>query len=179
MLVAGCSFALVRAARQEPLSLVADAPWTAFESGPATISTPRTFEFIDERQDVAGLPLPLQIGVLDGLALRAGDLAQVAVVVPDHDAELTVPGLLLLDPSLDAELTLVPRELPEAFVEMGVEADAYAVRRNGAELGITLERRLGPAPDDPCVVLFAAPGALERQASIYARILTEARLSQP
>ncbi len=179
LLVAACSVALVRTAREEPLSLVADGSWTIFEAGPAVVSTPRTFEFVDERQDVAGLPLPLQVGVLDGLALRAGDLAQVMVVVPDHDAKLDVPGLLLLDPALDAELTLVPRELPAAFVEASVEAEAYAVRRNGAELGITLERPLGPAPEDPRVVLFAAPGALERQAAIYARILAETRLSLP
>jgi len=179
LLAAACSLALLRAAREDPLSLIADASWTAFEAGPAIVSAPRTFEFVDERQDVAGLPLPLQVGALDGLALRAGDLAQVMVVVPDHDAELDVPGLLLLDPALDAELTLVPRELPAAFVEASVEAKAYAVRRNGAELGVTLERRLGPAPEDPRVVLFAAPGALQRQSSTYARVLAETRLSLP
>ena len=99
--------------------------------------------------------------------------------VPERDADLSAPGLLLLDPALDAELTLVPMDLPPAFVEAAVEADAYAVRRNGAPLGVTLERRLGPAPEDPRVVLFAAPGALERQGSIYARVVADTSLSLP
>lgn len=179
LLTAACTVALVRTAREDPSSLVERARWTVFEAGPASLSAPRTFEFIDERQDVAGLPLPLQVGVIDGLALRAGELAQIMVVVPDHDADLSRPGLLLLDPRLDAELTLVPMELPQAFVETSAGAHAYAVRRNGAELGVTVERRLGPAPEDPSVVLFAAPGALERQASVYARVLAEASLSLP
>ena len=134
-MITACALALVRTARQRPLSLVAEGAWTVFEAGPATVSAPRTFEFVDEQQEVAGLPLPLQVGVLDGLALRAGDLAQVMVLVPDHDAELSAPGLLLLDPALDAELTLVPTSLPAAFSEASVQADAYAVRRNGVGKG--------------------------------------------
>ncbi len=169
--------ALVRAARESPLSLLADAPWTTFEVGPASVPAPRTFERIDERQDVAGLPLPLHVGVLDGLALRAGHLVQVMVVVPDHDADLSAPGLLRLDPALDAELTLVPAELPDAFLQTAHKAEAHTVRRNGTELGVTVERRLGPAPEDPSVVLFAASEALERQGAIYARVLAEASLS--
>ncbi len=178
LLLAACAVALVRVSREDALTLVARGSWTVFEAGPARVSAPRTFEFIEERQEVQGLPLPLQVGVLDGLALRAGDLAQIMVLVPNHDADLSVPGLLLLDPTLAAELTLTPVPLPPAFSEASVKADAYAVRRNGSELGITLERRLGPGPEDPRVVLFAAPGALERQASIYARVLAEATLSR-
>lgn len=177
LLSLACVLALVRAARESPLSLLADAPWTTFEVGPASVPAPRTFERIDERQDVAGLPLPLHVGVLDGLALRAGHLVQVMVVVPDHDADLSAPGLLRLDPALDAELTLVPAELPDAFLQTAHKAEAHTVRRNGTELGVTVERRLGPAPEDPSVVLFAASEALERQGALYARVLAEASLS--
>ena len=175
VLVGLSGFGLVQSLRSDPLEQLQDASWTTHALGPVAVTTPSTFERIEERQDVPGLPLPIEDGVLDGLALRAGALAQVCVVVPPHGAQPDTPALLLLDPSLDAELTLVPAELPAAFVEAGLEgqAEAHTVRRNGAVLGWTISRRLGATPEDARVVLFAAPGPLERQGAVYARILRE------
>ena len=180
VLVVASGFASVHALRSDPVQQLQRAPWTRHALGPVTVDAPPTFERIEELQDVPGLPLPIARGLLDGLALRAGALAQVAVVVPEHGSPPETPGLLLLDPTLDAELTLVPTALPEAFLAAGLEghAEAHMVRRNGALLGWTVTRRLGATPEDPRVVLFTAPGPLERQGAIYARILRDSAPSR-
>lgn len=173
-----CGFGLARAVLQDPLETLESTPWTVHEVGPVAFATPPTFEPVEERQDVPGLPLPMHVGVTDGLALRSAAQVEFAAVVPEHGVDLDTPGLLLLDPTLDAELTLVPADLPEAFVQAGLSevAEAHTVRRNGARLGWTITRRLGAAPEDPRIVMFAAEEALERQASVYARVLAESGL---
>ncbi|MCR9165238.1 MAG: rhomboid family intramembrane serine protease [Nannocystaceae bacterium] len=178
LLVALSAFALVRSTLEDPLETLQTSPWTVHEVGPVAFVTPHTFEPVLTRQDIPGLPLPMHVGVTDGLALRAAAQVEFAAVVPEHGADLETPGLLLLDPSLDAELTLVPADLPEAFVRSGLAdvAQAHTVRRNGAQLGWTITRRLGAEPEDPRIVMFAAEGALERQASVYARVLAESGL---
>jgi membrane associated rhomboid family serine protease len=174
----GAIVGLVRSTLQDPLETLQSSPWTVHEVGPVVFATPYTFEPVDERQDIPGLPLPMHVGVTDGLALRSAAQVEFAAVVPEHGVDLDTPGLLLLDPALDAELTLVPADLPEAFVEAGLAdvAEAHTVRRNGARLGWTITRRLGAAPEDPRIVMFAAEGALERQASVYARVLAQSGL---
>ena len=165
---------LVRSAATDPVEQVERfASWRTHTVGPVELLAPNTFEFVEERQEVPGLPLPVQVGTLDSLALRAGEMVQFAVVVPEHGADLDAPGLLLLDPGLDAELTLVPADLPEPFLAEGLDgqAQAHRVRRNGVELGWTITRRLGAEPEDPRIVLFAASGPLERQGRVYARAL--------
>lgn len=178
VLVGLSAFGLVRSTLQDPLETLQSSPWTVHEVGPVVFATPYTFEPVDERQDIPGLPLPMHVGVTDGLALRSAAQVEFAAVVPEHGVDLDTPGLLLLDPALDAELTLVPADLPEAFVEAGLAdvAEAHTVRRNGARLGWTITRRLGAAPEDPRIVMFAAEGALERQASVYARVLAQSGL---
>lgn len=178
MLIGLCGFGLARSTVQDPLETVESSPWTVHEVGPVAFATPYTFEPVEARQDVPGLPLPMHVGVTDGLALRSAAQVEFAAVVPEHGVELETPGLLLLDPTLDAELTLVPAELPEAFVRAGLAdvAEAHRVRRNGALLGWTITRRLGAAPEDPRIVMFAAEDALERQAVVYARVLAESGL---
>ncbi|MEM6291359.1 MAG: rhomboid family intramembrane serine protease [Myxococcota bacterium] len=161
----------------DEVAAIHQAAWTESAIGDVRISLPATFEPIEEHSDVPGLPLPLQVGMLDGVALRGGEMVEFATVVPDTDHAEDVPGLLLLDPSLGAELTLVPTPLPEVLRDAGVEDDATAhwVRRNGVRLGLTVTRALGSSPDAPRLVLFAEEGPLERQGSIYGRALASAR----
>ena len=162
----------------DEVAAIQDAAWSEYAIADVRISLPATFERIEERSEVPGLPLPLQAGMLDGVALRGGEMAEFAAVVPHADAEPGVPGLLLLDPSLDAELTLVPTEVPAALRDAGVGEDATAhwVRRNGVRLGLTVARALGPGPEAPRVVFFAAEGPLTRQGSVYGRALASARV---
>lgn len=177
-LAVACTVGLVRSVRRDPVELLQTSAWTEHRVGAVTFATPHTFEVVESAEEVPGLPLPLQVGVLDGLALRAGEMAQISPVVPEHDDDVEVPGLLMLDGSLDAELTLVPAQLPAAFGDAGLaDASAHRVRRNGVELGWTITRSLGAGPEDPRVVLFAARGAMERQAVVYARILASAEPS--
>ena len=172
-----CVVGLVRSATTDPLQTIVEAPRVERRMGPVLLAVPRTFEPIDERQEVQGLPLPVQAGAIDGVAMRAGSLVQVAVVVPEHDDAPDTPGLLLLEPALAAELTLVPTEVPAVFVDAGLErAEAHWVRRNGARLGLTVSTRVGPEAADPRVVLFAPEGPLNRQGTLYAEILTSAVL---
>ncbi len=163
----------------DALHEVQSMPWRTQTLGGVALELPPTFERVEERSEVPGLPLPLHVGMLDGLALRAGDMVQLLVVAPEHEGDPNVPGLLRIDPSLAAELTLVATELPEVFVAAGLGPAVHAhwVRRNGAQLGLAVTRPLGSAPDDPAVVLFADPDALERQGAVYARALAAARVS--
>lgn len=180
-LLAGlCGWGLVRTASEDPTAVIAEGARVSQSLGAVTVSAPRTFEAIEEREEVQGLPLPIQVGLLDGVALRAGALVQVAAVVPDDETDPQTPALLLLDPGLDAELTLVPTDVPEVFVAAGLDdARAYWVRRNGARLGLTVGVRLGPGSRDPRVLLFAPEGPLERQGALYAEVLASAKRSEP
>jgi membrane associated rhomboid family serine protease len=148
----------------------------------AMIEVPSTFERTHEgaeRQNVGRLELPVHKGVVDTVALRGGTLVELFTAVPVEDGEADDPALLLVDPSLRRELSVSDAEPPEAFArayaEAGGEASTlrtFALRRNGVEVAITVERLLSDG--SRIAILAAPPSGLSALPGLYASILAGA-----
>jgi hypothetical protein len=145
--------------------------------GPVHVAVSARFETAVPQAAPRGLALPVQAGLIDEIELRGGALIQVVVTGPAPDREPS--ALLRLDPDLDRELREVPdAPLPEAFGAAWkarapeVSVRVTALRRNGAAVGIVVERPIGRST----VALVAAPAsALDHAAPLYAAILADAR----
>lgn len=148
------------------------------EIGGERRTLPRPFAAVTERADVAGLPLPLQPGAVDTLAVRRGD--QVQLVAAHLDA---APGpkstvLFAVDPSLRHELTAsVAEALPEAFAQALAAAGGrpaawrwVTLRRNGETVGHVVEPRL-EGPGRRIALVVAPPTALAAAPEVYAQVL--------
>lgn len=172
------------------------------------------------------LPLAVQRGLVDEVALRGGAVVQVISAPPLEPAEpatgadageaagrgedesnATPNALLRLAPELDRELGVIDGELPPGFAaaweslqdasgeapdgenngggsDAGDTADPATgpralrvtkLRRNGADIGLVIERTIGNAPHQRTVALVAAPGdALDHAPRLYATILHDA-----
>ncbi len=177
VLLSGWSLAQV--VGQDEVAALQRTRWTTVEVADERLALPASFESVTERRELPALPLPIQVGALDRLALRGGEVAQIVVVREPVDP--ATPDLLLLDPALDAELTLVAADPPEAFA-VAFEAEggdpehlvAHHLRRNGEALGMSIAAPLDSTPSDSSaarVVLIASGGTLQTLGPMYARAL--------
>jgi hypothetical protein len=189
-LVALTVWATVVVARQDVATILGALPQQRIRVGAVTFEGPAHLEST-ERADVFGLGLPVQPGLVDAFALRIGKLVQlIAVTAASEDFDASAaresassPSLLLLDPSLDRELAVTEREdLPPDFVDAYVAAGGdpselrvFALRRNGADVGLVIDRRLSSPvgqPDGITAGIVAAPAdALSHAPRLYARVL--------
>ncbi|MBL4689022.1 MAG: rhomboid family intramembrane serine protease [Nannocystaceae bacterium] len=146
------------------------------------------------RRDVALIPVPLQAGWVDTIELRSGDLVQVfSAPAEEGRAEEGASGvtsarpscaLLRVHPELGHELTALPdATLPPAFEaafdelsgEQSSGLRAWTLRRNGASLGVVIERTMGDGQDAPTLAILAVPAhALDHAPGLYAAILFDA-----
>jgi len=146
---------------------------------------PQRFAVIDERSDPLGGPWPLYPGLHDTLAQRVGHRVQV-LVLPSAGEGDERSALLRVDETLARELVERPAPLPEAWPRAAGEGEGEGsaglaeealrttvLRRNGQDVGLTIER---PLPGGMSVVLVAAPAdALASDASLHAAVLADAR----
>ncbi len=150
------------------------------------IAVPPHFAVIEQREDATGEAWPRWPGLHDALAERVGHRVQVLVTRPPPDAE-EPSALLRVEPALARELFEVPSAPPEVWSaayrrRAGATAEAAlrttVLRRNGADVGIVIERGIGEG--EACVALIAAPAsALTHAPELYAAILADAQLVVP
>ena len=178
-LLALSGFAAVAVAQDDVESFLEQERRAKVELAHAIVDVPSTFERAEERQEVSGLPLPVEQGVVDTVALRGGTVVEIFTVEAPSEDVASQPALLSIDPALQRELSVTDTELPEAFTTAYAEAggDAstlrgFALRRNGQEVAVTAERVM---PDGSRIALVAAPPAgLHALPRLYASILARA-----
>jgi len=159
----------------------------------AVVQLPSSFSATDRRA-VPGLPLSLEAGWVDAVALRGGDLVQLFAVPissdpPDGDMS-DICALLAVHPELEHELTILPdADIPPKFAAayealQATEPEssgsqgltAWALRRNGRSIGIVIERTLHQADGAHRVAVLAAPAqAADHAPQLYASILFDAQ----
>jgi hypothetical protein len=177
-LLALSGFAAVAVGQDDVESFLEQERRTKVELTHAIIEVPSTFERAEERQEVSGLPLPVEEGVVDTVALRGGTVVEIFTADPPGE-DAPSPALLSIDPALQRELSVTETVLPDAFagafVEAGGDASTlrgFALRRNGEEVALTAERVM---PDGSRIALVAAPPAgLHALPRLYASILARA-----
>jgi hypothetical protein len=180
VLLALLGFAAVAVAQDDVESFLEQERRTKVELSHASVDVPSTFERAEARQEVRGLPLPVEEGVVDTVALRGGTVVEIFTADPPSEDEGGGPALLSIDPGLQRELIVTEMALPDAFVAAYVEAGgdastlrAFTLRRNGVEVAVTAERVM---PDGSRIALVAAPPAgLHALPRLYASILARAQ----
>lgn len=178
-LLALSGFAAVAVAQDDVEGFLEQERRSKVELPHAIVEVPATFERAEARQDVTGLPLPVEEGVVDTVALRGGTVVEIFTADPPTEDAASQPALLAIDPALQRELSVTETALPDAFAAayVGAGGDAstlrgFALRRNGEEVAVTAERVM---PDGSRIALVAAPPAgLHALPRLYASILARA-----
>jgi len=134
----------------------------AFVVGPGWIPSPPLAESLG---GLFGVPV-LEGGMLDGVALRSGNLWQVVVLSEPGDASRSI--LISLDPTLEDVVALRSMPWPEGVTlpEGAAAPAAWLLRKNGEVVGQSFEFSL----QDRRVAVVRAPATEQLQAEAAPRL---------
>lgn len=160
--------------------------------GTAVASVPPAFIPLEERVARPDLPIPLEVGLVDSLQLRTGNVLSLSVAEPppqaQPDGEPTPavggdtrnPVLFRIDPELERRFTAggAP-QLPDPFLEALGQAEirAFTVRRNGEPVARVVER--GVEGGRTLVLVAAPPATLEHAPALYGAVMADFRPVEP
>lgn len=158
--------------REDPQAFLAARRVVVHAEGDVIVPVPSNLVACD-RVVEPSLALPIERGHVDAYALRGGQLVEILTGVAPADTPLPIA----IDPSLSLQLDAIATAPPRALVRRldASEVRAFHLRRNGADVALVVERRVGKGT---IALVAAPPGAWRSGATLYAQILADAHAAE-